>query len=1328
MEEKLLSPTSFSPHIKNVNTKIYPKISLCDPLFSLIDPILELANIKGSIDNQDLYYLPSQYSSKILMDEYLELYSQSKDVLFALIKVLGFLGICMIVSVFLSTILEYADPLLLKYMIKFISDPSSSTNSSLYFLILAALIILLLRTLLDQHSIHIGYLCNVRTANSVFGLLYAKTLRISNSAKSLLGTGKIMNILHGDGKVVANFIHGFNEVWTTPIEIFVALWLLYSEIHWYALMGAGIIMFGVFIQKLVYNKYTEIRRKMYKYTDARSKYLNEYFEGIKIIKCNAWEDFAYANIKDARKSEASLQFKGEMLKVVNEIMIPLLMILTILIIYILEGQALSAEKTFTVLALYKKLESPLGSISSVFSWYAKFRLSLQRINLYMKTPESINAIDYHTKNSKEIELIGKYKPPYNSGEAHLYNCSYSWVDRNTIDHAVSVHSLLKKGKTGSAVSALSKFSTAPCLQDITLHIKKGELVAIVGEIGSGKSAILQGMIGELIRIKGFEEIGGIIRYVPQTPWIINSTIENNIRLNITTSDISREKYEQIFSDCDLDIDVRLFPDRDQAEIGARGVNLSGGQRARIGIAREILAGGDIFLFDDCLSALDPQVAAKIFSRVILNGLKDRTRIFVTHAFHLAALTERIIVIKDGKIVEQGKYEDLLKLNGEFCRLQAGGTTGSIATREILKSISPVKKKKSKKEKVEKMGNPDNQKQQAEKNLVNNQEKKAIGHISWFHYWKLLKYGGAMKSVFGIISFFIVDILMAIIQWWLAIWTSNKYGKGIMFYAIIYSLFSLLYCLSLFIRKMIIAYFQYNISLKSQTALVKNLLHAQITWFDNNPVGRILNRAVKDQAIVDYLGTAIAGAAQKCVSLIVSFCVIGIITPYFLLALVFLVSLYIYWYNHSIQAARDARRINSINHSPMYAIFNEILDGLINIRLGNLENVFMSRQQNYLDTSVRSMIFKEYCSRWINLRIEILGAFAVASASIFLAFEKGSILGSIAGFSLLNSISIASKLGSMLLAITDVETSMASTERISEYINDTPLEKSYTQEVPRLKNWPNKGEIDISELSTSYKSDGRLVLINLNFHVNPGEKIGVVGRTGSGKSTLSLALLRILEPVHPHNISTRIKIDGIDAESIGLKYLRSSIGIIGQEPILFSGTIRSNLDPFNLYSDDNLLNVLEKVQVMPMLKKKVEEEWIEQHMKDQQKHEYNILLQDPRNSVLSLIVRERGENFSLGERQLICLARVIAKHPKILILDEATASVDEATDSRIQEMIRQEFKNTTVVIIAHRVKSLMECDKILVLDEGRIQGFDSPKNLIEKKSGFFYESVKQIINN
>eukprot|EP01022_Parablepharisma_sp_SALTPOND_P000797 TRINITY_DN105059_c1_g1_i1.p1 TRINITY_DN105059_c1_g1~~TRINITY_DN105059_c1_g1_i1.p1 ORF type:complete len:1385 (+),score=125.11 TRINITY_DN105059_c1_g1_i1:140-4294(+) len=1326
MEEPLLSRSS---HIPFDTRKTYPTFTLLDPTFSYVNPILDLANSRGSIDNSDLYFLPPQYSSDLLMEKYMEIYRRRRSILGALTEILGLLGVVMIFMVFVSTLLQYADPLLLKYMIRYISDPSSEASSFLYILIGIGLFVLVLRTLCEQHAIHITYLCSVKTINCIFGLLYSKTLRISNAAKSLLGSGKIMNILHGDGKVVAGCVDGFNELWTTPIEIGVSLWLLYREIQWYSFMGACIIGLGIVVQKLVYDKYTIIRRKMYKYADGRSRYLNEYLEGIKIIKCNAWEDFSYANVKKARKHEVGLQFKAEMLKVVNEIMIPLLMILTILIIYLWEGQALNSEKTFTVLALYKKLESPLRSISSVFSWYAKFRLSLQRITLYMKTPESIQSIPYHVQtqnmNKSETQLIGKYSPPFPPGEVKLYNCTYAWVDRKTINHAEKVHTLLKKGRTGktrTATAALAKFSTAPCLQDINLHIKKGELVAVVGEIGSGKTAFLQGIIGELIRIRGCEEIGGTVRYVPQVPWIIYSTMEHNIRLE-RLEHASTEDYKKIFIDCDLDVDVRQFPEKDQVVIGARGANLSGGQRARVGIAREVYADGDVFLFDDCLAALDPQVASKIFTKVILNGLSGKTRIFVTHAFHLAALVPRIIVLKDGKVVEQGTYKELIKMGGEFSRLQSGAGLRSISVKEVVDKLSsPKPKRKAKQDKVEYLHDGEKAPKKKDVNLIN-KEAKSVGSISWKYYMQLLKYGGLWMVLWGALAFFAVDVLMALIQWWLAMWTANKFDEGIWYYTTFYLIFSFLYCLSLFIRKFIVSYFQYNISFKSQTELVNILLHTPLSWFAHNPVGRIVNRGVKDQSIVDYLGTAIANSLQKTVSLLVTFFVIGMITPYFLILLCVLIALYLYWYNYSIQAARDARRLNSINHSPMYGIFNEILDGLINIRLANLETMFMDRQHNYLDISARSYIFKAYCSRWINFRIEILGAFAVAGASIFLALEKGVVLGSLAGFSLLNSISIAEKLGSLLLSVTDVETSMSSMERICEYIYQNPQEKSYYTPPPGPKVWPFSGKLEIQNLSIRYQPDARLALANVNFKVAPGEKVGVVGRTGSGKSTLTLALLRILEPVHISSDKTII-IDDVDVEQIGLKYLRAAIGIIGQEPVLFSGTVRNNLDPFDQHTDKELVQALDKVRVMPLLKKKLAEEKPETGVGEYNGGYYFKLQKD---AVLELTVRERGENFSLGERQLICLARTLVKHPKVLIMDEATASVDEATDWKIHKMIRKEFKSTTVLIIAHRVKNLLECDKILVLEEGKAVDFDTPRNLIKKKAGFFYESLQQSIS-
>lgn len=1289
--------------------RTYPKVVFADPFFSFVNPVLALANTRGFIDNCDLYHLPPQYQADTLLERYMELYGELKSVMWPLSKVLGTMGVVMIVLTLVSTLLQYADPLILKYMIKFISDPSQDATNSVYTLAAVGLVLLLLRNLCSQHATHITYLCNIKCINCVFGLLYQKTLRMSSAARALLGTGKIMNILHGDGKMVSNCVYGFNDLWTTPIEIVATLVLLYREIRWYAFIGATIIILGMGIQRFVYYKYTTIRRKMYKYMDGRSKYLNEYLEGVKIIKFNAWEDFAYENIKSARESEASLQFKAEMLKVVNEIMIPLLMILTILLIYLWEGHALTPEQTFTVLALYKKLESPLRKISSIFNWYAKFRLSLHRVHLFMQTPEGPRtSIEYRSPS-----ISGR------TGEVTLKGCSYAWVDKGAIEHAEQLHNLLKKGKTGEAksmTSALANFSTQPCLHDVNLHIRKGELVAIVGEVGSGKSALLQGIIGELIRCQGESEVTGTVRYVSQVPWIIDSTMEHNICLS-RPGERNEATYNSVFADCDLDVDARQFVEYDQVEIGARGANLSGGQRARVGIAREIYADGDVFLFDDCLSALDPQVAAKIFNNVILKGLQNKTRVFVTHAFHLASLVPRIIVLKEGRIVEEGSYSELISKNGEFARLQSGQKTAGIYEPKAEKT------KKMKKLKKLKEMSPESSPGASARNdaVFSSHEAKATGSISWKYYLQLITYGGLFRSVCALVVFFAVDIIMAIIQWWLAMWTMDRFGRTMWFYTAFYLGISLLYCVAIFVRKLLIASFQYYISLQSQIKLVETLLHTPVSWFDYNPVGRIVNRAVKDQSMVDSLGIALANAVQKAVSLVVTFFVIGLITPYFLVLLAALVVLYVYWYSYSIQAARDARRLNSINHSPMYNLFNEILDGLVNIRLAGLEEVFMGRQHAYLDASARSFIFKAYCSRWINLRIETLGAFAVAGASMFLAFDKGHVLGALAGFSLLNSISIASKLGSMLLSATEVETNMSSMERICEYIDYNPQERPYDSPEPQFAPWPSKGRLAVRGLSVRYQAASRLVLSEVGFIAEPGQKIGVVGRTGSGKSTLTMALLRVLEPVHTgeDNGGNCILIDGVDVENVGLKYLRSAIGIIGQDPVLFSGTVRSNLDPFRLHTDDEIMQALEKVTMFPLLRKKLEEQ------QQMEARELELRMREYKDrDVMNLGVRERGENFSVGERQLLSLARALIKRPKILIMDEATASVDEGTDWHIHEMLRTEFKDTTVLIIAHRVKTILECDKILVLDEGKVVDFDAPQALINRKAGFFYDSLQQ----
>lgn len=1292
------------PPDAEIRPTIYPACSLKDPTFSYINPILTRAKDLGFLENADICYLDDTFKSPDLNDNFTQLFESTNSIVLALIKTLGWQGIVMMVMVFCSTLLQFSDPLILKFMIQALSN--NSEGNCIYYLIALSLICLLLRTFCQEHAINTTYLCNAKAFNCVFGLLYNKALRISHAAKSLLGTGKIMNILNGDGKDVGKYIHDFNVLWTIPIDVSLTILLLFLEVGWYAIMGALLICLGLAIQRWVYKTYKRLRRQMYRFMDNRTKYLNEYLGNIKIIKFNAWEDYAFNNIREAKTNEARLQFWADMLDVVNDVLIPFLIIMTISVIFTMEGGPLNAEKTFTIVALFMKLKTPLSSIAKSFTLFAKFRLGLARITLFMKTPE------HH-----QLMLEDSSKQP--DGEVHVNNATFAWVNSQILDHATEINNLFKKKNKKGPEEHPFAISTGPCLTNVSIHIKKGELVAIMGASGSGKSAFLESLLGELICLEGSRGIGGRVRYVSQTAWIINSTISENIRIS-RLDPPDEEWYQHCFKNCQLDVDAKQFLEGDNEELEARGFNLSGGQRARIGIAREIYADGDVFLFDDCFSALDSQVSTSIFQKIILDDLKGKTRVFLTHSFSMASQASQILILKEGKVVEQGTYSELLAKNGEFVRLHSG----SKVAENLLHPIPPTEYlviEDQKKEMRSRLSstNKDNE-------IIPQKETKAVGSISWTVYCDLVKMGGAFLFIMAFFVLFVVEVMTLIVQWWLAIWISDYFSSSFDFYARMYALFAIIYFFILILRKFALNYFQYYLSIKSQLKLVNVLLHTKMSWFDITPIGRIVNRAVNDQSIVDKLGQSVTAAIQRGLSLLASIIAIGIITPKFFVLFAVLFGFYIHFYYSTIIASRDARRLMSMNLSPIFVLFNEILDGMINIRLANLGELFINRQYLYLNTFARSFMFKNYCSRWINLRISILGALAVTGACFFLAYDRDERLGSMAGFSLINAIYIIKKLAQLLLSISDVETEMSSMERICEYIECCPPEKSYDLDPPPSPDWPKEGKIEVSNLSIKYQPNMRSALKKINFVINPGEKIGVIGRTGSGKSTLALALLRMADPILdvPNSQEKHIFIDGVDVELLGLRYLREAISMIPQEPILFSGTIRRNLDPFDRYHDDNLIRVLEKVNIYHILTKK----WAESRKEVDNKEGYvqipmeEEILSD--KDILGVEVRERGDNFSLGEKQLICIARALLKNPKILIMDEATASIDEATDYFIQEIIRKDLKNTTVIIIAHRLKTIMECNKIIVLQDGRLIDFDSPENLINKKSGFFYESLQQ----
>jgi ABC-type multidrug transport system fused ATPase/permease subunit len=859
------------------------------------------------------------------------------------------------------------------------------------------------------------------------------------------------------------------------------------------------------------------------------------------------------------------------------------------------------------------------------------------------------------------------------------------------------------------------------LKNINIRIKKHSLTAIVGGVGSGKSSLINAIIGEMKRESGRVIVSGTYSYCSQKAWIRNATIRENI---ILSQPFNQKRYNKVIEDCALHRDFELFTNGDQTEIGERGANLSGGQKQRINLARAVYFDRDIIFMDDPLSAVDAHVSRHLFDKCIVGALANKTRVLVTHHLHILPKVDYIICMKNGQIIEQGTFKELIEKNGELARLMNNGYDDDDEFEydsELENSNAMKYNNNNKKNKYNKNNNYHQQTQQENNrsdnkndknnlnikninedhennvdNIDNNsnneegktkvkgiicEEERATGSVKMRIYKHYIKAsGGYICCVF--IVFLIILIQMTKIggDMWLVYWTEDRFKTSTMNYTIAY----LVWNAGQIFLTLFFYIFMANIGIKAAKRIhdnaISRVIHAPIHFFDSNPLGRIINRFSLDQKMLDddlfiALQTFFLNLASTISTLALMFSAAPI------LGVIILPILLVYYYIQKLflSASRELKRINALKRSNLYANFSETMEGLQTIRAYNEEESFIRHNQSLIDNINRPLHLQSIAKSWLGIRLEFIGALLVLFNGVAGMIFKNTFSVSLLGLSLSYALQITSSLFATVRYYCNTEFFMNSTERLLYYACEIEQEDPKGLDAP--KEWPNKGKIQIRNLNMKYRPYLPPTLHNISLDIEANEKIGIVGRTGAGKSSIIMTLLRLVEP----ELDSTIMIDNISISDLKLTELRKSISIIPQEPVLFSGTIRFNLDPLNEHTDQEIWTALENSglrSTIMELDKKLESE-----------------------------VSVNGGNFSVGQRQLLCLARAMIKQSHILIMDEATASVDIKTDYIIQRAIRTNFNNTTVITIAHRLNTIIDYDKVLVLDKGKVLEYDSPKNLL-----------------
>ncbi|XP_066141645.1 ATP-binding cassette sub-family C member 4-like [Euwallacea fornicatus] len=1181
-------------------------------------------------------------------------------------------------------------PLLLSWMISQFGDSKINDKTAMYSSA-TALVLLSFGAVVLQHQGIIGSLCSgMRLRVAVSSLVNRKILKLSKRSMGQTAAGQIINILSNDCQRFDSSAFYLHYLWIMPFQIAVTTYLLWKILGIACIVGLGCMIFCTIpFQGYLGSIASRWRRLTAKRTDNRVKLMSQIISGMKVIKMFAWELPFEKLIKVLRAKEISVVSKSSYLRgfyLSNMVFLERLTLYLTLVCYTLLGNNINAGIVFSVAQFLNILQLVTAIMYPMaVSVGAETLVSIKRIEEFLLLEE---------KEESPISLVEYEGIEVKTAVAY-------WVPENTI------------------------------LKKISFTVPKGCLCAVIGPVGAGKSSLLQMLLGELTLTSGSVRTGGTISYASQEPWLFASSIRNNILFG---KDYCKELYKKVTKACALAKDFEQLPYGDQTFVGERGVSLSGGQKARINLARAIYRQADVYLLDDPLSSVDTHVGKHLFEKCIVKHLKGKTRILVTHQLQYLKKVDLIIVLYEGTIEALGSFKQLAKSNLDFIKF--------LTIAEEVVDDNEVEMTKESTGNLETSREQNGQEGKQEKT----EEFQFPGESPLWSYIKSVNSTCTITSLIAVLV--IAQIGCSACDLWSAFWSnqeemrrlegtqnqlldSSTSGANIISYSYaspasnatflgfpydsifdqlninyrlhsilkahiamsIYGLLVVLVILLTIARSILF----FNASMKASknihSSMFHSLLQTPMRFFDENPSGRVLNRFSKDIGAIDeILPKALLEAVQIFLVMLSSLVAVTVSNYYMLLTILILGAVFMKMRSWYMASARDIKHLEGIAKSSVFSHITSSFRGLVTIRAFQADQELIHEFDEHQDVHTAAYNLTILCSEFFGLWLDIICVVFIAvvcfglSVSAHLGYVTS---GSMVGLAISQSLILTGMLQYGMKQSAETINQLTSVERVLQYTkldNEGPFDTS-KRKLPVLP-WPSFGRIQFRNVSLSYTDEDGPVLKNLNFIIQSGKKIGVVGRTGAGKSSLISALFRLAP------IQGQVLIDDLDTKNIGLTDLRKKISIIPQEPVLFSASLRFNLDPFEDFEDKQMWSALEEVELKEMI------------------------------PTLDFQVAEEGVNFSLGERQLFCLARALLRNNKILVLDEATANVDAITDGLIQKTIRRKFKQCTVITIAHRLNTIMDSDKVLVMDRGHIVEYDHPHRLLQLPEGYFTRMVME----
>ncbi|KAF2113639.1 P-loop containing nucleoside triphosphate hydrolase protein [Lophiotrema nucula] len=1180
-------------------------------------------------------------------------------------------------ALLISSICQVLVPFTLRFLLSFVADaytasvartPAPDIGRGLGILF-GIVFIQLLQSLTTNQFLYHGAMVGAQARAVLTGAIFEKSLKISSRARSAgkgYSDGRITNLMSTDVARIDLAAGMLHMVWAAPMTILACFALLIVNITYSAVVGFSLLVISVPALTIATKSLTAKRKAISTITDSRVSLTTEVLKSIRFVKYNAWETSFLSKLRGLRKKETKLVAK--LLTTRNAIYVisistPVFAAMLSFIVYAMTGHTLGVAPIFSSLALFNAVRIPLSLLPIVIGQFADGMACLKRVEEFLLAEEHQEEINWDMEAKDGIKVR---------------NASFVWEKSASSEDATKEEA--PKKSESKPVTEIKMVPPEPepfSVKNINLSVGRNELIAVIGSVGSGKTSFLSALAGEMRKTHGQVSMGSWSRaFCPQQAWLQNTSVKDNILFG---KPMEGWWYDTVKNACCLDADLKQLPAGEDTEIGERGVNLSGGQRQRINLARAIYSKSDIVLLDDPLSAVDVHVRKHMFQHAICGLLQDKCRILATHQLHILSKCDRILWLDNGKIKALDTFLNLMRDDPDFRVLMAS------TTQEDRPNANGTTR--SKQDTDPKPAANDASADAKPGGKLMKEENRGEGHVSWAVYKSYMASSGhLLLGLIPVILLVLAQTANAVMGLWLGFWTSNRFALSRNNYVAIYVCLAISQALLMFLFTASISNLGSISSRRTLDRATEKVMRSPQSFHDTQPLGRIINRLSRDADVVDnQLPDALRMFLYTMVLITSVIAMLIYYFPYFAAALVPIILLFLFATSYFRVTARSLKRHEAVLRGKMFARFSESVSGVSTIRAFGLQTTFVHSVRSAIDDMNAAYYLTNSSQRWLATRLDLVANTMVLTVGLLVVAKRNVLHPSISGVLLAYLLSMIHVIQLVVRQLAEVQNGMNSMERLHEYATALETEPEHqSNAISVTEAWPLRGEITFSNIHMRYRPHLPFVLDDLNLKFRGGEKIGIVGRTGAGKSSITTALFRIVELS-----KGSICVDGFDISRLALKDLRKRVAIITQDPTLFKGTIRSNLDPFDEYSDLDL------------------------HLRK------TGLLDEERREKLQLdtAVEESGANFSLGQRQLLALARALLKDSKIMVCDEATSSVDLETDAKVQRVMSEAFKGKTVITIAHRLTTILHYDRVCVMDKGKIVEVGAPLELWERGGEF-----------